>query len=327
MESKVVLHGRRLVSFTKRALRRLGFFPFTLFSVVISAAIRVVRLRQGHAALRVGEVTGETASLPRNVILWLDRVATGLTEPRFDLCLKLPRETADDNVHDVFSALLTFPRLRSVGLYWDSSSLADDLALWQAKQGRNAPAVGATPYEDLGAPSFTQLQEFFQADHVGIALPVAAIRDAQTLLKRQAGGGLAVCLNLPPEAGSLARRLATERPLLRFFELSPAGADGPGPPPNLVALHSWGFNLHERMALVCGADAYVGRLDALAAVAVMAGRPTVLVADAPEVSGLREARGGRVLWVSTDFGALVQVLRGFLDRHCRALEPSQADAI
>jgi hypothetical protein len=115
--------------------------------------------------------------------------------------------------------------------------------------------------------------------------------------------------------------LATELPLLRFFELSPAGADAPGPPPNLVALHSWGFNLHERMALVCGADAYVGRLDALAAVAVMADRPTVLIADAPEVSGPREARGGRVLWVSADSAALVQGFRGFLDRHCRALGP------
>jgi hypothetical protein len=224
-------------------------------------------------------------------------------------------------LQEVFSVLLTSPRLRSVGLYWDSSSLADDLPLWQAKQGRNDPTVGTTPYEDLGALSFEQLQDFFEVDHVGIVLPVAATRDAQTLLKRQAGGGLAVCLNLPLEAGSLASRLATELPLLRFFDFSPAGADAPGAPPNLVALHSWGFNLHERMALVCGADAYVGRPDVLAAVAVMAGRPTVLIADAPEVSGLREARGGRVLWVSADSAALVQGLRGFLDRHCRALGP------
>ena len=309
MESKWVLLGRWLL----RALRRLGFFPFTLFYAVINAAIRVVQLRQGHAALRVGKVTGETASLPRSVMLWLDRVATGLTEPRFDICLRLARETAVDNVHDVFSVLLTFPRLRSVGLYWDSSSLADDLPLWQAKRGRNDPTVLGTSYEDLNSLSFKQLQEFFQADHGGIVLPVGATREAQTLLKRQAGGGLTVCLNLPPEAGSVAGRLATELPLLRFFELSPAGAHAPGPPPNLVALHSWGFNLHVRMALVCGADAYVGRPDALAAAAVMAGRPAVLVADAPEVSGPREARGGRVLWVSADSAALVQGLRGFLE--------------
>jgi hypothetical protein len=302
-------------------LRRLGFFPFTLFYVLLNAAIKVVQLRRGRIVVCVGEVTGETTSLPRSVMLWLDRVLTGPPGYQFDVCLRLPREAADANPHDVFSVLLTSPRFRSVGLYWDASSLADDLPLLQAKQGRNNPTVWATSYEDLGSPNFKQLQEFFQADHVGIVLPVAATREAQTLLKRQAGGGLAVCLNLPPEAGSLAGRLATELPLLRFFELSPAGADAPGPPPNLVALHSWGFNLHERMALVCGADAYVGRLDALAAVAVMAGRPTFLVADAPEVSGPREARGGRVLWVSADSAALVQGLRGFLDRHCRALTP------
>ena len=321
MESRWVLVGRRLLSFTNRALRRLEFFPFTFFYVLFNAAIKVVQQRRGRTVVRVGEVTGETTCLPRSVMLWLDRVLAGPPGYEFDVCLRLPRETADDSVHDVFSILLTSPRLRSVGLYWDSSSLADDLPLWQAKQGRNDPTILATSYENLDSLSVRQLQEFFQADHVGIVLPVAATRDAQTLLKRQAGGGLTVCLNLPPEAGSVAGRLATELPLLRFFDLSPLGADAPGPPPNLVALHSWGLNLHERMALACGADAYVGRFDALAAVAVMAGRPTVLVADAPEVTGPREARGGRVLWVPADSAALVQGVRGFLDRHCRALGP------
>jgi hypothetical protein len=313
MDSKVVVPRRRLIGFTHRALRRLRFFPFTLLYAVANAAVRVFQLRQGRAVLRVAEVTGETASLTRGVMLWLDRVTTGLTESRFDVCLRLPRATTDDTVHDVFSVLLTCSAVRSVGLYWDSPSLADDLSLWQPKRNRNDSTALSTSHESLDSPSFEQLQEFVQADHTGIALPIAATRDAQTLLKRQAGDGLAVCLNLPLEACSVAGRLATEFPLLRFFELSPAGAHVPGPLHNLVALHSWGFNLHDRMALVSGADAYVGRLDVLGAAAVMAGRPTVLIADAVEMSGFPEARDGGVLWVSTESAALTESVRGFLE--------------
>jgi hypothetical protein len=313
MESKVVVPQRRLISFTHRALRRLRFFPFTLLYAAVNATVRVVHLRQGRTVVHVGEVTGDTVSLPSRVMLWLDRVATGGTEPRFDICLKLPRETTDDNVHDVCSVLLTSPRLRSVGLYWDASSLADDLSLWQAKRGRNDPTVVATSRESLDSLSFRQLQEFCLTDHAGIALPIAATRDAQTLLKRQAGDGLAVCLNLPPEAWSVAGLMATEFPMLRFFELSPAGTHAPGPLHNLVALHSWGLNLHERMALVSGADAYVGPLDVLGAAAVMAGRPAVLIADAPEASGLRQARGGGVWCVSTDSAALAGSVRELLE--------------
>jgi hypothetical protein len=289
MESKWVLLRR-----TNRALRRLGFFPFTLLYTVINAAIRVVQLRQGHKVLRVGEVTGETTSLPRSVMRWLDRVATGLPEPRFDICLRLPREAADDNLHDVFSVLLTSPRLRSVGLYWDSSSLADDLPLWQAKQGRNDPTVWATPYEDLGALSFKQLQEFFQADHVGIVLPVAATRDAQTLLKRQAGGAYAVCLNVPVEHRSLIAAVEAALPEVRFFDLAPALPTTKAA--NSQSLYGYGLNLHERMALVQAADAYVGSFDELGCAALVSKRPAVLLGGGTGEPPDHISRGDVAVW-------------------------------
>jgi hypothetical protein len=289
-------------------------FPLSLVYAAMSAVKKAAILRRHRHLAAVAEA--KTAASPVATLLWLDQV-TAETSTSFDACLKLPGEGRAPDLHEVLSVLLASPRLQSIAFYWDEAALADDLPLWMARPDRLDPAAGGR--EQIDAPSPAEVTAFLQRAHQAVTLPTAALREAETLLKRLAGGGLAVCLNSPPEAGSVAGRLATELPLLRFFELSPAGADATGPPPNLVALHSWGFNLHERMVLVCGADAYVGRLDALAAVAVMAGRPTVLVADAPEVSGPREARGGRVLWVPADAAALVQGLRGFLDRHCRAL--------
>jgi hypothetical protein len=292
MESKVVFLGRRLLN----ALRRLGFFPFTLFYVVINAAIRVVQLRQGHKVLRVGEVTGKATALPRSVMLWLDSVAIGLPEPRFDVCLRLPREATDANLHDVFSVLLTFPRLRSVGLHWDSSSLADDLPLLQAKQGRNDPTVWAAPYEDLGSLNFKQLQEFFQADHVGIVLPVAATRDAQTLLKRQAGGAYAVCLNVPVEQRSLVAAVEAARPEVWFFDLAPYASPPTAGAANSQSLYGYGLNLHERMALVQAADAYVGSFNELGCAALVSGRPAVLLGGGTGEQPDRISRGDLAVW-------------------------------
>jgi hypothetical protein len=292
MESKVVRLGRRL----HNALRRLGFFPFTLFYVVINAAIRVVQLRQGHQVVRVGEVTGEAAALPRSVMLLLDRVATGLPESRFDVCLRLPREATDANLHDVFSVLLTFPRLRSVGLYWDSSSLADDLPLFQAKQGRNDPTFWPTPYEDLGSLSFKQLQEFFQADHVGIVPPLAATRDAQTLLKRQAGGAYTVCLNVPVEHRSLVDAVEAAHPDVRFFDLAPYASSLAARAANSQSLYGYGLNLHDRMALGQAADAYVGSFDEVGCAALVSGRPTVLLGGGNGEHPERFSRGDIAVW-------------------------------
>lgn len=70
MESKVVFLGGRLL----RGLRRLGFFPFTLFYAMLNATVGQFPWWWGRIVLRVGEVTGEAAALPRSVMLWLERV-------------------------------------------------------------------------------------------------------------------------------------------------------------------------------------------------------------------------------------------------------------
>lgn len=315
IESEWVLLRR-----ANRALRRLEFFPFTFFYAVIHAAIRVVQLRQGHAVLRVGKATGETTSLPRTVMLWFDRVATGLTEPRFDVSLRLPREAADANLHDVFSVLLTSPRLRSVGLYWDSSSLADDIPMLQA----NDPRIGATPHEDFGAPSFKQLREFFQADHVGIAPPVAATRDAQTLLKRVAGGAYAVCLNVPVEQRPLIAELEATHPDVRFFDLAPALPTTKAA--NTLSLSGYGLNLHERLALVQATDAYVGSFDELGCAALMSKRPVVLLGGGTGEHPDPISRGEMAVWFPgpVEPTTLAKTVHQFLFRHVGPADPRRA---
>jgi len=255
-------------------------------------------------------------------MLWLDRVATGLPEPMLDIYLRLPREGADDNLHDVFSVLMTSPRLRSVGLYWDSSSLADDLPLWQAKQGRNDPTVWATPHDDLGAPSFKQLQEFFQADHVGIVPPLAGVRDAQTLLKRQAGGAHAICLNVPEEFRSLADAGAAARPDARFLDLAPALPTTKAA--NSQSLYGDGLNLHERMALVQAADAYVGSFDELGCAALVSGRLAVLLGGGTGEQPNCIRRDDIAVWFPgpVEPTTLAAVVLQFLSRHIGPAEDS-----
>ena len=294
MESKVVFLGRWLINFMHRVLRRPGFFPFTFLYVGLSAALKVVQLRRGHKLLHVGEVTGKAGSLPHSVMLWLDRIMAGPPGYQYDVCLRLPREAADANLHEVFSVVMTFPRLRSVGFYWDASSLADDLPLLQAKQDRSDSKVWVTPYESLGSPSFKELQEFFQADHAGIVLPVAAIRDAQTLLKRQAGGAYVVCLNVPAELRPLADTVAAARLDVRFFDLTLAVPTRKAV--NIQSLHDYGLNLHERMALVKASDAYVGSFDELGCAALVSKRPTILLGGGTDGPLDRISHRDKAIW-------------------------------
>src|SRR5450759_951398 len=104
---KMVLQRQRLSNFMYRTLSRLGFFPFTFLFVVLNAARKMVLLRQGQVLVRVGVVAGAAMTLPRCVMLWLDRVLTSNGGYPFDVCLRLPPVAADANLHDVFSVLLT----------------------------------------------------------------------------------------------------------------------------------------------------------------------------------------------------------------------------
>jgi hypothetical protein len=299
--------------FGRRVSRRLQVFPFTLVFVVLYAIRKVVVLRRRRRLAAVAEA--KTCASPVAIMLWLDRV--GADAPAvFDACLKLPGDQRTPDLHDVFSVLLASPRLRSVALYWDEAALEDDLPLWVARQDRRErTASGRDPVD---APGAGEVEAFLRRTHADVTTPVAAMREGLTLLKRLAGADLAVCLNLPAGVEPLASRLAVALPPVRFLDLGAPAAGAPGPPPNLFGLHAWGLTLHERMALVRGVDAYVGRLDTLGVVAVMSGRPTVLVADAAEVPGPGEALDGRVVWLLADSATLAADVLGFLDRHCRA---------
>ncbi|MEX2528448.1 MAG: hypothetical protein WEA09_12490 [Gemmatimonadota bacterium] len=310
---------KRLVLRVIHAAPRL--FPLSLIFTVMSALIRARTLRRHRYLAAIAEA--KTEASPTGALLWLDRVTADRSRRSpypFDACLLLPGQGRASHLHEVFSVLLASPRVESVAFYWDEAALADDLPLWMPRADRLDPA--ADERGEVDAPSQAEIRAFVQRGHHPVTLPPPALREAETLLKRLVGSDLAVCVNLPPSAGWLAGPLAAEFPLVHFFQLSPADGEAPDPPTNLVPIHTWGFSLHERMALARGTDAYLGHLDVLAAMAVMAGRPTALIAEPGEEDGPPEADGERVLWVPAETSALVKALHGFVDRHSRRISES-----
>jgi len=267
---------RWLIRPARRTLRRLEWFPFTLLSALLFAAVRLRELRTGRAVVRVGRATGGTAALPLRLMLWLDHIGAELPSGSFDVCVRLPRAAEDANLHDVISVLLTSPRLASIGLYWDDDALSDDQPLWQNG------AAAASGANDIDEASAEGIERFLRAEHQPFALPVAARREVQTLLKRLAGGAYAICLNLPAGQMALLDVVVTAAPGVRFFEMGCAGSKPR--PANITALADYGLTLHERMAFVQAADAYVGIFDELGGAAIISGRPGVLVGRGDPVS-------------------------------------------
>ena len=276
--------------------RLLRVLPFSLFYVLISAAKRVIQLRGGHELVCAGEVVTGGEALPCSVMIWLDRVAVDLSEPHFDVCLKLPHDAPDANLHDVFSILLTSPRLRSVGLYWDSASSADDLSLWQGRQDHREAMVWSKLGNDVAARSVQRLHEFFTSFHDAIVLPVAATRDAQTLLKRHVGGAYAVCMNVPAELRSLADAIRAARPDVRFFDLATDAVPPSDGAANSQSLAGCGLSLHERLALAQATDAYVGSFDELGCAALVSGVPAVLLGGGTSEHPDRISHGDNAVW-------------------------------
>lgn len=269
---------RRGVNFAVRLARRARVFPFSLVYPALSAGVRLARLHgltRSETLARVGEASVGVS--PLGVLIWLDRIATKHPARTFDVCLRLPKEAEEANLHDVFSILMVSPRLISLGLYWDEASLADDLPYFQRRRGRAVETVGSEERDDLGSLGREPLAGFIAAGHDRFDVPVAAARDAQTLLKRQAGGAGAVCLNPPAGTPGLTAAVALAFPDLRFFDFQ--SFDATPATHNLVPIGAYGLTLHERMALVAAADAYVGRFDELGGAAVIAGRPAVLLDD------------------------------------------------
>jgi hypothetical protein len=315
-----------VVIFALRVLRRLRFFPFTLGYVLLSAALKIVQLWRGRKLARVGEAADGAVLSPLRVMLWLDEIGCELRVldeigreagvRQSDVCLKLSPDAADANLHDVFSVLLTSPRLRSISFYWDESALRDDLPLLQAALDRRTETVWSTLRDDLRRPSAEACRAFLGADHQGVVLSVAASRDAQTLIKRQAGAACAVCLNLPEEVRWLVDDAAAALPDVKFFDIDPILPGSPSAAANVESLYGYGLTLHDRMALAQAADAYVGRFDEAGCAALFAGRPTVLIGggDAADTDPL--SRGDIALWLPDPSSpAIKATVLEFLRRH------------
>lgn len=253
------------------ASRRLAIHSVALerLAMVMVLLLLVLAIQPGLAA------RGAPISIVISAVVVLSVLIAGLAVLLRSSRLLLPREAANDSMHDVVSVLLAYPGLRSVGLHWDSRSLADDLTLLQSKRDRSDPATAAL-HEEIGSRGSAQSAEFLRSEHGEFALPVAASRDAQTLLKRQAGAALVVCLNFPAERRVLADAVAGDWPHVRFFNFYSASPESAGAANN-QSFFAWGFTLHERMALVQAADAYAGTFDELGCTAVIAGRPAILL--------------------------------------------------
>lgn len=294
----------KFMKFVLRAVLRLSrFFPFSFPSMLLRALLKVVALWWGGKRACVGEVTDDTVALPCRVMLWLDRIAVGLPGSGFDVCLRLPRDDSNASLQDTVSVLLASSRVRSIYLYWDEASLRDDLPLLQARQERREQTLCSTGRDQLGAPTFHQLHDFLTSDHHRFILPVAARRDAQTLLKRYARGSFTVCLNLPAAARSLIDRVAAALPDVRFVDLGVMTPPSGPCSSNVLSIYDHGLNMVERLAIVEDVDAYVGRFDAFGCTALSCGRPSILFGGCPSgVQPGRIDRGDSVVWFTDSTG-------------------------
>jgi len=257
----------RILAIRVRLARSFQVFPFSVAFMVLKALLRRHELAREPNRVAVAQIATDTDPVCAT-LMWLDRVGSDFPPGPFDVCLRFERRD-DAAAEDTFSALLTVPRLRSIGLYWGDESIADDLALMSARRRH-------VVRDQVVRLSGMQAQDIVARRHSPLQPSIDARREARTLLKRQARGGFAVCLNLSPPSPTLGHLIAGAVPGATIFDFSPAVSAAPGMG-NVVAAGGWALTLHERIAMVQEADAYIGRLDALGCAALLAGRPSILV--------------------------------------------------
>ena len=284
----------RILAVRVRLARGFQVFPFSIAFTVLKALLRRRELARRPNRVAVAQVAADTYPVCAT-LMWLDRVGDDSPTGPFDVCLRFMRRN-DAEVADVFSALLTVPRLRSIGLYWDDERIADDLALMISPRRESMGPPSSTVRNQIVTVSRMQLQEALARRHSPLQPSIDARREARTLLKRRARGGFAVCLNLSPPPSTLGHLIAGAVPGATIFDLSPAASAAPGKE-NVVAAGGWALTLHERIALVQEADAYVGRLDALGCAALLAGRPSILVGGLDDDAASETIQGDAVMWL------------------------------
>jgi len=179
----------RILAIRVRLARGFQVFPFSVAFMVLKALLRLRELAREPNRVAVAQVAPDTDPVGAT-LMWLDRIGGDSPPGPFDVCLRFERRD-DDAPEDIFSALLTVPRLRSIGLYWDDESIADDLTLMSAPRRR---AVR----DQVVRVSGMQVHDIVARRHSPLQPSIDARREARTLLKRQARGGFAVCLNLSP---------------------------------------------------------------------------------------------------------------------------------
>jgi hypothetical protein len=218
------------------------------------------------------------------VILWLHRAAANDSEQKFDVCLRLDPHLELVNLHEAFSVMLTSPRLRSLAFYWNEQGLEEDLRVWRG--GRTLPEP-ATPFEDIASIGYSQARQYIESKKESPALPVAAFREAQTLLKRQAGNRYVISLNISELHRHVADELREVFPNVFFSDFSRSVMAGTVNAGNLLCHGGCGLDLHQRMAMVQASDAYVGNFDELGCAAAAFGKPCVLFGQFPGSSAGR----------------------------------------
>src|SRR5258706_8500942 len=280
----------RLFLFLAKVGNGLRFFPFTLVFLLAGLVLRLRELRSGLVLVHLGRIRAGSTELTRNVMVWF---TDGLAAPgarRHDVCLCLPADAALPTLHESVSALLAFPQLRSVALYWDDKLAAEEIALWQNASRRALP-------DDLDLVTPERLRGFLKDQHAQMALPVAIVRDAETFLKREIGSGWAVCFNFPTGCREAVEAFCRARPDTLFMDFGAAAAI-PVTLPNYRSTSGQGRTLHERMALVGRADAYIGAFDELGCTAVISGRPAVLIGGDATTSPEPRTFADRVIWLT-----------------------------
>ena len=286
-----------LLNFSVRALRRLRFFPFSLGFALLGGLVKAIELWRGEKLSCTAEIDTDSAGVPRDAYVWADGISNAILPGRvFDVCLRLPATGTVTSLPDIFSMLLVAPRLRSIYVYWDEGALQEDRPLLQGRRDRDTPTVWGTLQENLKSGVNRQLHDFFSGDHRPIELPVAAIRDAHLLLKRVAQRRFVVCLSFSCEWTAFAKELVAALPEVLFVDIGLVSSLRDAHVENMLSLDGHGFVLHERLALVQAADAYVGDFDVFGCAAMTLARPAVLFGGGTDSQQDWVSRGDKGLW-------------------------------
>ena len=244
-------------------LARLRFLPFSAAFVLLGAAVRFLQLRYARRIGFCARLGGIGKATVPGLLLAIDREREELTPAPLDCHFRFGESPDGPMLHDLFSVLLLIPDVRSISFYFPNDAFGDDEPFLRSRAER---ARG--PVAELGA------ERSSGAVRLGpLALPAAANRDAETLLKRIFGAAVVVSDNTPPQETPLVQAILEAHPSVRFVHLNrtvPLREQD-------IALGSWGFTLFERLAIIRSSDCYIGPCDEHGTAAALFRMPRIMV--------------------------------------------------